>query len=238
VTIVYTFLKVVEKVEYAEQFRRGLLHMNTVRYFREYQDDNGILRGDEYEGVTGIWQPSQFSKVIIRGIPVPATELARPILMHTEGHLDWHVFCLYALSNKGYENGASFETLGDLNRAIQLNEKCFGLGPLVVLVTKPQEFLARVRVALEKLNCNWRINLIEYYDETTFHGEFADRDVPFRKRRRYEAQREYRIAFQPSEMPSGPFTLDVGDLSDATTTMPTDKLNEVLSVSLPDGTSA
>ncbi|HZL70195.1 MAG TPA: hypothetical protein VFC29_23010, partial [Candidatus Limnocylindrales bacterium] len=155
-----------------------------------------------------------------------------------QDHLDWHVFCLYALTNKGFENGVSFDTLGDLKRTIQLNEKCFGFGPHAVLVTKPQQFLARARGALEKLNCTWRMNLVDYYDETTFHGEFADSDVPFRKRRRYELQREYRIAFQPDETPTGPFTLDVGDLSDVTTTIPTDKFNEALSVSLPDGTSA
>ena len=142
--------------------------MNAVRHFHEYRDDNGILRGDEYEGVTGIWQPSQLSEVTIRDIPIPAADLAGPILMHRQDHLDWHVLCLYALTNKGFENGVSFDTLGDLKRAIQLNEKCIGFGPHAVLVTKPQQFLARARGALKKLNCTWRMNLVDYYDETTF----------------------------------------------------------------------
>jgi hypothetical protein len=67
---------------------------------------------------------------------------------------------------------------------------------------------------------------------------FEPKDVPFRKRQRFQAQREYRIAIARNLDAPFPLTLEVGDLSDIAKLTTPSEFNETLRIELPDGTSA
>jgi hypothetical protein len=45
-----------------EQFRTGLLYMNTLSYFRDLEAETA--RGDRFEGVDSILQPKDLGEVI------------------------------------------------------------------------------------------------------------------------------------------------------------------------------
>lgn len=96
----------------------------------------------------------------------------------------------------------------------------------------------RAKAALKQLGRPCRMDRVEYYDEKTFHGFFELQDVPFRKRLKFQPQREYRIAIAGNLDAPGPFTLEVGDLSDIAKLTTPSEFNERLRIELPDGTSA
>jgi hypothetical protein len=212
---VFTLIKLFEKREYAEAMLRGHLHMNSLRFFREYRDANGDERRDAYEGVGTILQPSKLSALRYRNVVIPAKELAAPVLIHPENYSDWNVFCMFAVTNDGLLNEAiSPSTLNELKKAMQIHEQCYGLGQHAVLLTDCNAFLTRAGVAFGRLGRGWRRNLVQYYDETAFHGTFDEDDVPFRKPKRFRAQREYRFAVQAEPGSSEHLEVELGDLSD------------------------
>ena len=235
---VFTFLKLFEQFEHAKSMLEGRLRMNTLEYFREYRDVEGELRGDPYEGVHGILQPSQLSEITFDGHTIQAKDLAAPILIHPTHVGAWNIFCMYAVSNAGLSEKVSADTLAELKKGLQIHEHCFGLGTHCVILTKPQEFLSRVRSALKAMGRGYRMKLVEYYDETSFHGFFPEEEVPFRKRLRFQTQREYRVVMSNASDAAGALTLNVGDLSDIAKITTPSQFNADLRLELPDGSSA
>ena len=235
---VFTLVKLFDKLEYAEAMLRGHLYMNSLRFFREYPDAEGELRGDRYEGVSHVFQPAQLSELRFGNVVVPAKDLAGPVLLHQEGLSDWNVFCMFAVTNDGLLNATiSPNTLGELKKAMQIHEHCFGLGAHAVLLTNPNAFLDRCAVALGRLGRTWARNLVEYYDETSFHGSFQSDDVPFKKRLRFRSQREYRLAVEAEPGSMEAITLEIGDISDIAQITTPDWINENFTLALPDGSS-
>jgi hypothetical protein len=235
---VFTLVKLFDRVEHAEAMIRGHLHMKCLRFFREYTDADGELRGDRYEGVGAIFQPSQLGELRLGDIVIPAKDLAGPILIRPD-HRNWHVFCTFAVTNDGLlGEKVSADSLSQLKKAMQIHEECFGLGKHAVLLTQPNTFLERVGDALGRLGRSWKRNLVEYYDDASFHGYFPPDDVPFRKRARFRLQREYRFAVEADPDSDEPLTLDVGDLSDVALLTNPDWINANITLSLPDGSTA
>jgi hypothetical protein len=146
------------------------LHINTLEYFREYRDSAGELRGDAYEGVSGILQPSELSEITIGGHAIK--DLAAPLLFHPEQFGAWNLFCMYAVSNAGLSETISAENILEMKRGLQIHEHCFGLGAHLVLFTNPRTFLERTKAALERSGRPCRMDRVEYYDEKTFHVFF------------------------------------------------------------------
>ena len=52
---IFAFVKLFENNDHAQAFVSGKLFMNTIRSFKEYKDEAGELRGDEYEGIVALF---------------------------------------------------------------------------------------------------------------------------------------------------------------------------------------
>ena len=76
-----------------------------------------------------------------------------------------------------------------------------------------EKFLLQLRESLERCDHWFKADMVEYYDETTFHGDFALEDVPFRKQMRFAHQKEYRVCLQTSTTGDEPLTFEIGDIS-------------------------
>lgn len=62
-SIIYALIKVFDKEEYADAFiKNGELFSRTLGDFKGIEDDE--IRGDEYEAVTGNYQPEEVSVTI------------------------------------------------------------------------------------------------------------------------------------------------------------------------------
>jgi len=56
---VFAFVKLFDNKDFAQASVSGKLFMNTIRSFKEYKDEAGELRGDEYEGIVALYQPKK-----------------------------------------------------------------------------------------------------------------------------------------------------------------------------------
>ncbi len=185
--------------------------MNSLAYFREHKDERGELRGDSYEGLGAILQPSQIGEVF-GGIRIPPEDLASPILARHDRFDYAKVFCAYALHSQGFDT-VSRETLTDLKRVMLVHESCYGLGNVAVLISNVIKFFERVDGAIRRFGLRSRRRPIDYFDEATFLGGFGEM-AGFHKRKIYSNQREYRIMVEIPEPSIDAYTLQVGDLSD------------------------
>ncbi len=233
---IYAFVKIFEQEQYANDFISGKLFMNTLRYFKEYRDAAGELRGDPFEGLAAWYQPSKI-KLQIGDHTVQSSDIAHPIAIHDQELLNKNAFCIYSL-NSGDHKSISRETLDEFKIAIELHESCFGLGNFCVVILNSQKFIERILSSIKFKNISGKLGLVEYFNEHEYHGNFPPEKYGFHKRSFFSRQREYRLLIDTHCSLSGPHTLNIGDLSDiALLTTPEDFKNQ-LQISLPDGSTA
>ena len=191
-----------------DDFVRGCLYMNPLRYFVEVE--NSDPRYDGREG-QGFWLQSDrvtFS-VMIDGEYKPIPGLFGPIACANPENLNVNVFCLYALR-------ASAKDLVD--------PRNFTFGDVFAVLKDGDEFLRRVRRAAERAALDVDIRMVEYVNEREHHGEMGT----FRKSSEFEYQSELRIAVTPGT--GSPYRFEVGDLADITLTGPLADLNRLIKV--------
>jgi len=75
---IYAFVKICEKIKYAEDLVAGKLFMNQIRRFKEYKDEVGELRGDEYEGIVALFQPNKVGMIKIGDKIIPFERISSP----------------------------------------------------------------------------------------------------------------------------------------------------------------
>ncbi|MGK0273042.1 MAG: hypothetical protein ACI88H_003719 [Cocleimonas sp.] len=234
---IFAFVKLFDNEDHAKAFVNGDLLMNTIRSFKEYKDESGELRGDGYEGIVALYQPSELGNIQLGDITIPASELAAPIVMHGNHLLDHNVFCIYSLNSRGHES-VSAETLLDFKRTLELHESCFGLGKYCVAILNASEFIERCHKAIEKENLNGNLGLVDYYDEHSFHGNMPEDKLGYQKRSFFSHQREYRVKIDTNREKPTPYFLNVGDLSDIAVITTPKEFNDKLELKLPDGSNA
>ena len=234
---IFALVKIVERPEYARSLLRGELYMNSLAYFREYEDHKGELRGDRWDGLGAIWQPRQISEISVGDLRIPPNELAGPILFR-HSRLDYtNVFCTYSLDSRSFDRVPSQTTLADFRRGMLMPDSVFGLGSIAVLIHNVTEFFKRVDSAIKREGLSGHRGLIRYFDEAAHHGDFGDQ-AGFHKRQAYAYQREYRVAVERQAPSTEPYTLSVGDLSDIAVVTTPEEVNRELKLTLPDGSTA
>lgn len=234
---IYAFVKLFGNKDHAQAFVNGQLCMNTIRSFKEYKDEAGELRGDEYEGIAALYQPEKLGEISFGGHAIPASDLAAPIVIHDNQLLNHNVFCIYSLNSQGHDT-VSAETLSDFKRTLELHDSCFGLGKYCVVILNASEFIERCQSAIKKLNVNGSLGLVDYFDEHEFHGDMPSDRLGYQKRSMFSHQREYRVKVDLGRSESGRYFLDVGDLSDIAIITTPKEFNGALELKLPDGSTA
>lgn len=236
---IFAFVKLFENRGYAENFVNGKLFMNTIRSFKEYKDESGELRGDEYEGIVALYQPDKVGEIKFGGHTIAASDLAAPMPIVVRGNhlLDHNVFCICSLNSRGHDT-VSAETLSEFKRTLELHESCFGLGKFCVVILNASEFIERCKSAVEKLNFNGNLGLVDYFNEHEFHGNMPEDKLGYQKRSLFSNQCEYRIKIDTNRSIPGIYFLDVGDLSDIAVITTPQEFNEQLELKLPDGSHA
>ena len=230
--IIYALVKLFDKLEHAESFMKGNLRMSTLRKYKNYRDLNGELRGDPYEGVVSILQPSKIGMVKIGNTEILGTNLASPIVVHCENLLDKYAFCIYSLNSSGFDV-ISRETLFEFKKILEMHHSCFGLGRYCVVITNANSFISKCRDAIQSLNIEGGLGLVDYYDDSTVHGDFNVDRYGFQKRNIFSHQREYRVLIENDNRSEEYYYLNIGNISNISQLSTTEEFNEKLCINLP-----
>lgn len=227
---IYCFVKLFQSESHREDFLSGNLYMNTLKFFKGYEEQEESNVGDKHEAPMAWLQPGQFI-MKLDGVELPEEDGAGPMLIQNNAHDRLNVLCLYSIHDCDIPNMKQdgFESFVEKQ---MLSDQAEKLGKFSVVITNTCQFSAKVLDGIRRLNVDGWAGLVDYYDSETFHGIFDKSRAAFNKRDSYEHQREYRFAIDRENDEDKPFTLEVGSLRDICTPMPTSAVNEALRASL------
>ncbi len=196
--------------QHIEEFvGEGHLYMNTLSYFRTLED--GTLRQDKEEGSAFCMQPGKAKLGIeVDGAFQEIPDIVGPIVYWDEIDQRSNVFCMYVLRASP--------------AAALIDPQNFEFGDTFALLTDGNEFLRRVRLAVQDSGQRLQWGLVEYVDRATYHGSMGI----FKKFSSFSYQSEFRIALVPGT--GRAYSLRVGDLSDITLTGKLADLNSRLKI--------
>jgi hypothetical protein len=128
-----------------------------------------------------------------------------------------HVLCLYAVHTTGFAKidgklELAESEAAELQRQVTIDDRCLKFGPFAVIIPAVP-LLSQVKKALQRRGQWFEGKLVEYYDDETFHGEIAPKDIPFKKQKRFSYQNEFRICVQTKTSGSAPLLIDIGDIN-------------------------
>jgi hypothetical protein len=195
----YAFLKF-GKEEHLHKLRQGSLYLNTLRYFHDLEFD--LERGDPFEGVDTIIQPKHIAdftldtNTSLGKITAAPQDCSGPILIGKNRTLACNVYCMFAIT--GPVDGEF------------VDERSLGLGDSFVLILNPSEFIKRVSRAATNAGYGYQSGLVQYFNSEEYSGDVG----PFRKRTRFEHQKEFRFVVYPAGTRA--IELMVGSLLDIT----------------------
>lgn len=235
---VQAFVKFFDNEEYAYSFLRGSLFMRRLGYFQKTDASdfcNG--RSDPTEGIVALHQPDKTEITINFGgfepINIGENDLAGPVSISKNFYSDMYVFCISTLTipDPALLKGNHKEVETQLQTAFKVDERCFKFGPYAVVV-RPDKFLRNLRNSLTSCDHWYKAAMVEYYDETKFHGEFLEQNVPFRKQNRYSYQKEYRVCLQILSTIEETIKFEIGSISEFAFKARSSELNSNLRVTL------
>jgi len=195
---------------YVDSFlSEGLLYMNNINFFKEYEDTDVALRSDIHEGLAASLKASE---VVMK---IGDHEVDGAI-----GKVD------FRYNHEGETNIYSMGKISDADilnageKGLYLSEKFNGFGNKAVLISGSNivEFERRLKKAIEDSEDIYTpredgvvAKQVAYLSRDEHHGKM---DV-FNKFDEYSWQYEWRIAFK-QKVP-GPYALKIGDISDIAT---------------------
>ncbi len=230
----FFFVKVFNNKDYANDFIGGKIYANKLSYFRKLEETAEANRGDSNEGVLSWLQPDEIV-LEINGRVIG--DLAGPVSVQMNWHGQLNVFCIYAAHN-GNLKSLNRENITEFKKQLEIPLDCLKLGQYAVVITRANEFLERMKLAIKESGYGYRAGLVEYYDPMSFNGSFSEAEAIFKKGREYEHQREYRFAIDTGIVSEVPLILNIGDISDIAVLCKTDELNKKLEIRFPEGKNA
>lgn len=231
------FIKFFKEEAYADQFLRGRLFLNRLSCFKKYEDEEDGRR-DPGEAIAAWLQPKNlvitFAAPVGEKIEITGADLAAPVSISFVEQDHAHLFCMYAMSavmdEEFHGDEAEAAAFGaKIKQQLSVDERCMKFGPFAVIV-RVQPFMEQLNKALATLGKPAQCQLVEYYDDTTFNGRFDLKSIPFRKQKRFEYQREYRICIRTGTEGIDPMWLELGDLSHFAAKAPSAQLNDLYKV--------
>jgi len=234
-------VKFFSEFEHAQQFLNGDLFMRRLSYFRREEDAEG--RWDSTEGVWA-WLQKQGLQIRMNvpgldAINITERDLAAPLAMSLGEPDDLYIFCMYgyyfevALPGDDLRDIYGEDRLMELQAALQVDPRCLRFGPHAVVIPW-SPFMEQMAAAARDQSLRLRAGLVHYYDDRVFNGQFKLRDVPFRKQKRFDYQREFRICIQTIDRSPTPRTFNIGSLRGFAGYMPSEHVLKAFKLSLPD----
>ena len=228
---IFFLAKFFEKKEYADDFLQGKLFLNSLRYFKEIEGEDG--RGDKNEGA--IVHPLDDFILTLTGtdeetgevseVTLTKDDLAAPVSMHPRRYDHINLLCMYACHIGDFQS-ISDDNINDFRKQLEIPEECVSLGEHAIIITNRQEFFHRISVAAEQGGYRRCGGLVTYYDpEVGTPTTTLGIETVFHKRKEYEHQSEFRIAVDANLNEPTHLKLCIGEISDIAFLMRTAEIN-------------
>jgi hypothetical protein len=199
------------KRDHLQQLRnRGLLHMNSQRYFQEIESDP--VRGDRFETTDRVVQPKDLRRLTIksknREIVITTDRLVGPVCIRFD-KAPCNIYCMFAITEPASPLVDQRNLEGDWDS--------------FVVILNTATFLDRMCSAAAREGFSYELRDVEYYDPTNYSGETG----PFWKPNTLSYQKEFRFIVRPGS--GSPIDLEIGSLADITSeVLPLSGINRLI----------
>lgn len=215
------FVKFYKEKKHADNLLQdGLLYARRLKSFREEDDPQ---RGDRDEGAV-LQAASQVYVLKDDGRKLPIKAVG-PLQSTYQILDDLNIFCMTHFTSSPFYRGPTRAHLDEvLTQVDDSLPECEKMGKHAIVIVDPVRFFERIDDASRRCGYAVMDGLVKYYD--TYPEDAVVRpigrplrsDVQWRhaylKHRRYEKQREFRLAFQTHSSGDDPLELKVGSLQD------------------------
>ncbi|WP_047647780.1 hypothetical protein [Enterobacter asburiae] len=233
------FVKVFSKEEYRNDFLKGKIFMNTIKFFKEFEDAHDGNVGDKHEAVGGWFQPKGMRIVIkpegAEPIIITEEDLGGPVIVRMNRHDAINVFCITLLHSHGVgiDEQVDEETFEKLKSYFTVPDDLANLGEYAVVIPKIPPFLDKIRNAAgalitDKQALSFRAEKVNYYDKNSSLTLTNPDDAVFYKQSDYEHQSEFRFCLDRGRDVAEPFILEVGDLDGIALPCLTNEINSFI----------
>lgn len=211
-------LKSFRQQQWAEDFLDGVLHCNSLQFYRDWEDKR--LR-DENEGVIVI-PGAKIDRLTFGNFRIPKSDLVS--LSYRPNLMDYVcVYCMYCWAPPWVDDERVFldkETqLGSLRRL----ERCYGR--YSVVIQDLPEFFRRLN---QVINSPYSEIVLARGTTVRYERMLAlpttpeqTLDAVFHKDKKYIGEQEYRLAFLLSQKKQGAFRMNIGSIRDIAVMMRT-----------------
>ncbi|MBH3004133.1 hypothetical protein ACTVNY_14755 [Serratia nevei] len=217
------FVKIFSSEKYRDEFLKGNLYMNPLKYFIEYEDQHSGNIGDKHEALSAWIQPEGIKLLFKFGdqeIEIPEEDIAAPIAIKKNRFDSINVLCLMVLHSHGISlaDALSAEQVEQLKGYFTIPEDVIKLGEYAVIIPNTGDFLAKVRSASQLLVDNGDARemvakIVTYYDQSKTLSLTDEDEAIFHKQKSYEHQKEFRVSLDRGKDEVSPYVLKVGDLT-------------------------
>lgn len=184
----------------------GTIYMNSIQHFKKLEDDE--LRGDNYEGVSRIWNTKNGN------FSIPSLgyngKYQHLHLTQSFKEVAGNIYSMYCISSVGF--GSPYE--------IKFDERLLNFGSHTFVVFDMQKFLDRMKRILDLTGLEFEYGLVNYYDKREVNKELTVFDKPDY----FEYQKEYRFYLKRDAMDA--FSFKLGSLEDIAKVIPTEAIFE------------
>lgn len=236
------FVKIFSSEAYRDDFIKGNLYMNPLKYFMECEDKFAGNVGDKNEAVMAWLQPNELRMIFTIGdkeFIIPGSSLIKPISLKQNRFNSVNVLCLMALHSHGIspDEEISPDQVSLLEQYFSIPDDVINLGQYAVVIPNPNVFLSRVNSAAQALvdqglAHELRGKLVTYYDESQSLSLDDENEAVFHKQKTYEHQKEYRFYLDRGTDEITHYVMKVGDLSDIAFPVMTKDINSIFKLEI------
>ena len=204
-------VKLYDTKKYADAFLSGKLFANTVAHFKDLEDAK--IRRDEDEGAitlplsesTRLTLTPSGDNPTLPTLALTSSDLAAPPTLRPRWFDALNIFCM-VLADAYMDDGALH---------CDIPPRAARFGSFAVAIFKGDEFIRRVKQAVEKRNWSLSYKQVTYYDPAVgIHTNINTLEPLFTKRDIYQAEQEYRFVIDRQLSLPTPLMLDVGPIHD------------------------
>lgn len=184
-------MKTYEEKDHAIAFMQGTMFANPLSYFKQLEE--GDIRRDAEEGIMTMPLTEGFK------LEITSTAIDKPIVLNRDDLVEaptlrprWfdaiNLFCMQIIDIHREGNTAT----------LKIPTRAMSFGRYAVVILDVDEFIRRVKEAVNRAGYRLSYKSVEYYDSTTgIHTNLATLEPIFTKRNNYQEEREFSICHRP-----------------------------------------